>query len=99
MNWASARRVRSPGEDRSDHGFAIMETVLAIIVTILVVGGLVVAMAGLVWVKVGRLLRLFEVNVNPNHGFKVVLIGFAITAFGIIVTLCAGCVGIVLHEG
>ena len=50
---------------------------------VLLVGGCVVTMVGLLWYKGAWLLRFFEINVDPEKGFKVAMVGFVMLLAGI----------------
>lgn len=49
----------------------------------LVLGGVVVGMAGLVWHKTANLARSFGRETNPDHGFWVMLVGLAMMGIGL----------------
>ncbi|TRZ50213.1 hypothetical protein D4S03_07130 [bacterium] len=60
-----------------------MSDLLVWVKLFLLVGGCVVTMVGLLWYQGGRLLRFFEINVDPEKGFKVAMVGFGMLLAGI----------------
>jgi hypothetical protein len=50
---------------------------------ILVLGGIVVTMVGLVWLRTAQLLRSFGKSVNTDRAFWVMIIGFLATCLGL----------------
>jgi hypothetical protein len=49
----------------------------------LVLGGLVIAMIGMVWYRTARLIQTFGRPANPDRGFWVMLAGFLMLALGL----------------
>jgi hypothetical protein len=60
-----------------------MSDLLVWVKLVLLVGSCVVTMVGLLWYKGASLLRFFEINMDPEKGFKVAMAGFWMLLTGI----------------
>jgi hypothetical protein len=52
-----------------------MNELLIFVKLFLVLGGIVLVMVGAMWYRVAHLLHFFEIEIDPDKGFKVMLIG------------------------
>ena len=53
------------------------------LVAFLMLGGALAGLVGLLWGRIGDLLHLFGMEINPELGFKVAWVGLAMLGFGI----------------
>jgi hypothetical protein len=61
----------------------MMRTILTWFDVFLIIGGIIITLAGLVWDKSVPLLYYIGIYADPDTGFKVILAGFAMLLVGV----------------